>query len=203
MQQRPPFPNIWKGPQGCLQHSRGRKECPPQGIVSSLASGPSRESPRSSIPVSWWARMDGPTPLSPFSESTRGSRVLIAQKYWTHQEKSFLGKGSQHQQIQFGSNSGGVVKTYGMYKGHVVFLGRGAVTSNRFWNGFVTDLLPRDTGIPRNSAKEKLRGTSFQEIDFIFSVNSSLKILQKKLLRRPNRDVDASKTSPATCFFFF
>lgn len=90
-----------------------------------------------------------------------------------------------------------------MYKGHVVFLGRGAVTSNRFWNGFVTDLLARDTGIPRNSAKEKLRGTSFQEIDFIFSVNSSLKILQKKLLRRPNRDVDASKTSPATCFFFF
>lgn len=111
MQQRPPFPNIWKGPQGCLQHSRGRKECPPQGIVSSLASGPSRESPRSSIPVSWGARMDGPTPLSPFSESTRWSRVLIAQKYWTHQEKSFLGKGSQHQQIQFGSNSGGVVKT--------------------------------------------------------------------------------------------
>lgn len=25
-----------------------------------------------------------------------------------------------------------------MYKGHVVFLGRGSVTSNRFWNGFVT-----------------------------------------------------------------
>lgn len=56
--------------------------CPHQGVVSSMAPGSSRDSPRSLIPASWRPRMDRPTSSSPLTESTRVSTP--ADSVWPH-----------------------------------------------------------------------------------------------------------------------
>lgn len=68
-QQRPRLPKLRKAPRKACSSFR-RRECPHQVVVSSLAPGSNRESPRSLIPASWCARTDRPTSSSPFTEST-------------------------------------------------------------------------------------------------------------------------------------
>lgn len=108
-------------------------KCPHQGVVSSMAPGSSRDSPRSLIPASWRPRMDRPTSSSPLTESTKVSTPADCLAPYLE-----------------------VLWTPKVYKWHVCFSGE-SLWDFRFWSGFVTSLW---YGHPQELCKGEATGLS-------------------------------------------